>query len=373
MINVKWVGPVFDSSGYASATRSYLKSLLGGFPLNLTVDVKSFESEKTNHGNFEEVIRPHIGKDVGHSIQVTHLTPQNYPSCLDKNPNVYNVVYTTWETDTLPDDWVPLINLADEVWVPSKWNKDVFKRSGVSKRIEVIPHIIEPYDGDAAKIVLRADPDTFLFYSVFQWIERKNPLTLLRAYLTEFNADENVCLILKTYRLNTSPAERKIIIEDIKQVKQGLQLSEFPPISFLPGLLSSGQMKYLHKKCDCFVLPHRAEGFGIPHAEAMAYGKPVITTDYSGNLDFCNSENSYLIDSRNTVVCNMMFPGYTGKMNWGDPSVVHLKQLMRRVYENQLEAKKRGEFAKDYVTSAFSSEKIGQLMFEHFQRIANGK
>ena len=48
--------------------------------------------------------------------------------------------------------------------------------------------------------------------------------------------------------------------------------------------------------CDCYVSLHRSEGLGLTMAEAMALGKPVIATGYSGNLHFMTPENSYLVD-----------------------------------------------------------------------------
>ena len=50
--------------------------------------------------------------------------------------------------------------------------------------------------------------------------------------------------------------------------------------------------------CDCYVSLHRSEGFGLTLAEAMAYGRPVIATAYSGNLDFMDEHNSYLVPFR---------------------------------------------------------------------------
>ena len=90
--------------------------------------------------------------------------------------------------------------------------------------------------------------------------------------------------------------------------------------------------------CDCYVSLHRAEGFGLTMAEAMAIGKPVIATGYSGNVDFMNAENSYLVDyeiGRVGPECEI----YPPEGEWAEPSVEHAAELMRHVYENPQEAR----------------------------------
>ena len=96
--------------------------------------------------------------------------------------------------------------------------------------------------------------------------------------------------------------------------------------------------------CDCYVSLHRAEGFGLTMAEAMAIGKPVIATGYSGNVDFMNNENSYLVDytiGRVGPDCEI----YPPEGEWADPSIEHAAELMRRVFSEPAEAAAKGERA----------------------------
>lgn len=370
MIPLRWIGPVFDTSGYASATRGYLRGLIESKEFDLSVGAVTFEKEKTTHGNFTDLVKPVLNREIEFDIQVTHLTPENYPGVRNKDA-LYNIAYTVWETDRLPHSWVELCNLMDEIWVPSEWNVEVFRKSGVTKHIHVVPHIIEVKENvPTQKVSLGVDDDTFVFYSIFQWIERKNPIALLKAYLTEFTADEKVCLALKSYRVNATAQEQSLIKQEIARVKKALNMpTAFPEMRFFGKLLTAEQMAGFHDRGDCFVLPHRGEGFGIPHAEAMALGKPVIATGYSGNLEFMNKENSYLVDHQLTPVCNMIFPNYFGYMNWAEPSVSHLRALMREVYEHQQEAKKVGERGKQDVSERLSRTRIVQNIVDRVKQI----
>ena len=370
MLNCKWTAALLDSSGYGMASRHYVEALINSQQVDLTLNIATFENERTYHGKIQEAMIPLTGRSLDYKIQVIHLTPENYP--IHHEEGKYNIGYAAWETSNLPLQWPSLCNTLDEIWVPSEWNKKVFQNSGVKKPIYVIPHCITvpnikgllPLDGDI-------DPELFVFYSIGQWIERKNFIGLLRAYLTEFKVNEKVGLIIKSYRLGTSPEEQNIIKQDVKNVKLGLNLKHYPQLYFFGNLMTYEQIIQLHLRGDCFVLPHREEGFGVTIAEAMLLVKPVITSAYGGNLDFTNNKNSYLIDCRETPVTNMIFDVYNGHMVWGDPDLMHLRKLMRRVFENQEEAKKKGKKARQDIVKNYNQKTISSIIINRLTEIQN--
>lgn len=370
-VALKWVSAVFDSSGYGAASRGYIDALLDTGQVDLTIGAVTFEQQRTTHTRFHNRVKNLIDKPLPHKIQVSHLTPENFPT--HKGKGVYNVAYTAWETSKLPNSWVPLINLMDEVWVPSTWNKEVFEESGVKIPVVVIPHVIPMPDiSDARTPDVAVADGTYIFYSIFQWIERKHPVGLLKAYLTEFGPHEKVALAIKSYRLDSSAKEQQVIKDDISRLKKSLQLTEYPQILFFGNLLPSEYMKGLHNRCNCYVQPHRGEGFGIPIAEAMAYGKPTIATGYSGVMEFMNKENSFPVGYFETPVNNMIFPNYTGHMNWAEPNLLEVRKYMRWCFENQNEAKKVGEKGKQYIKEHFSSKVIGNMIVQRLLEIEKG-
>jgi len=369
VIPVRYVSAALDSSGYANAARNYIDALLSTNSVDLSIGLASFEQNKTNHGSIQDKILSLVNYENNHRIQIIHLTPENFPNWINKNK--YNIGYTVWETDKLPVNWVHLCNMLDEVWVPSEWNVKIFKNSGVTKPIYCIPHCIQiPENQDHVQpLSIGNDPSTFIFYSVFQWIERKNPIALLKAYLTEFKKEENVCLALKTYRINDTPAEQDLIKKDIAAIKKSLHFEEFPLMYFFGNLFTADNMKALHKRGNCFVLPTRAEGFGIPQAEAMSWGKPVISTSFSGQKEFMNVENSYLIDYQLTPCSGMIFGNYDGSMTWSDPNIMHLRKLMRQVFVHQEEARQKGKLAQQTIQDKYSRDIIGKLMLKRLREI----
>ena len=373
MIKLRYVGAVADNSGYADAARNYIASLLSTGEVDLTVKTASFEHQKTSHGALADKIQTLIDKNVNYNIQIVHLTPENYPAFRD--PKAYNIAYTVWETDRLPDNWVDLCNMMDEIWVPSEYNIEIFKRSGVVKPIIKIPHaIVKPaVPSSSQHIKMSINDDDYIFYSIFQWIVRKNPVGLLEAYLTEFKPEEHVCLCLKTYRLDSSPKEQDIIKKDIANIKASLNLRAYPPILFFGNLFPVEMMDAFYSKGHCFISPHCSEGFGITPANAMLYGKPTIATRYSGNLDVMNDTNSYLIDYQMSPVSKMLFSNYHGLMNWAQPDISHLKQLMREVYTNREQAAARAALGKMEIENNYNYEKIGQLMLNRLKQILSDK
>jgi len=112
----------------------------------------------------------------------------------------------------------------------------------------------------------------------------------------------------------------------------------------------------MHLQHDCFVLPTRAEGFGFPYIESMMIGNPTMGTNYSGNLEFMNKENSYLIDYQLEPVSNMRNLGhwYTGDMRWASANVAQLADTMKEVYDNQDSAKEKGLSARKNIMSHMS-------------------
>jgi len=77
------------------------------------------------------------------------------------------------------------------------------------------------------------------------------------------------------------------------------------------------------------VLAAHGEGWGLPLMEAMAMELPTIATNWSGNTEFMNEENSFLVSVEEMVAAS------TEGHQWAKPSVVDLRKQMREVYANR--------------------------------------
>src|SRR5262249_53216336 len=187
-----------------------------------------------------------------------------------------------------------------------------FRDSGVSQPIHVIPLGVDP---DHFNPRIQGHPLTglYTFLSIFEWGERKAPELLLRAFNEEFAASEPVILLVKAG--NQDPevdVRRHIAAMDLDPAGGRIHFSLNQTI---PGY----QLGVLYRSADCFVLPTRGEGWGLPVLEAMACGLPVIATDWSAHRDFMTSENAYPLPVEELVPAQAKCPYYSG-FRWAEPS-----------------------------------------------------
>ena len=113
--------------------------------------------------------------------------------------------------------------------------------------------------------------------------------------------------------------------------------------------------------CDCYVSLHRSEGLGLTMAEAMALGKPVIATGYSGNLEFMDESNSYLVPYELVDVPTDWW-AYAPGATWAAPNPDAAARLMRHVWEHPDEAYALGERARDELVERFSVRRTAEFI-----------
>lgn len=263
-----------------------------------------------------------------------------------KNLGTYKVGYTMLEVDGIPKEWVWQANRMDEVWVPSRFNQTTFKNSGVQVPIYVMPLGV---DTNYFNPEIRAKrlSDRFTFLSVFEWSERKGAAILAKAYVEEFSEHENVLLVFDIMdRTGSENARQEILSWKLR--------SGSPPIIVsVNRTIPRYQMGCLYRSADCFVLPTRGEGFGLPIIEAMACELPVIATEWGGHTDFFGPKTGFPVHFERLIPAVSKNPYYAG-LNWAEPSVSHLRTQMRYVYEHAEEAREIAHRGRLLVSTHFT-------------------
>ena len=257
------------------------------------------------------------------------------------------VGWTMLEVTGLPAEWVDGCNAMDEVWVPASFNVETFRRSGVHVPVRVMPLGVD-VDYFHPEITGFRPTDRFTFLSVFEWGERKGAEILLRAFSEEFDQSDDVTLMLSVY--NRDPG-----VHVYDQVAQLNLRPTAPIVILLNAEFTPYQMGSLYRSADCFVLPTRGEGWGMPVLEAMACGLPSIATDWSGPADFLHEGVGYPLQVRAMVKAVAKCPYYTG-FDWAEPDIDHLRSLLRHVYEHPEEARAKGLAAAGEVASRYTLE-----------------
>eukprot|EP01018_Ginkgo_biloba_P012276 Gb_00702 [translate_table: standard] len=393
---VLWMAPFLSGGGYSSEAWSYVAALEATksiprlrilqhgdleslqFWAGLPDDTKAL-ALKLYGGNFQ----------LNETVVICHSEPGAwYPPLFETTPcppsgydePLYVIGRTMFETDRVNPEHVKRCNKMDSVWVPTDFHVKTFIRSGIlpSKVVKMVqsvdvdffnPDIWQPLSlpaerrlfgpmlSDKVKFLPR---DAFIFLSIFKWEWRKGWDVLLKAYLQEFSAEDNVVLYILTNPYHTDRNFDGKLTYFVKN--SGLQepLQGWPAVHLSDAHIPQYDLPRLYKAAAAFVLPSRGEGWGRPHVEAMAMSLPIIATNWSGPTEYLTEDNSYPLplDGMSEVM-EGPFQGHF----WAEPSPHKLRQLMRRVFSNPKEARSKGIQARQDMVMQFSPAVVAKQEF----------
>jgi glycosyltransferase involved in cell wall biosynthesis len=366
-------GQIYDSSGYSSEARGVVFGLnraripIRFEPVVLQDDVRGLLTS----GEREELeALKHQRIDLARSVYFQHYPAHDFNLALRGRHRVGRTMY---ESDSLPDGWLPYCLAMDEVWVPSTFNCQTFAAAGMPPdRLRALP-------GGVNTTVFRPGSEPlpiperrgFNFLSIFEWIQRKGPDVLLRAYLSEFKSNEDVTLILKTYGYPDPNMELLPRLAYFVERNMGMRLEDAPTVILLtPDVLSGTEIPRLYASADAFVLPTRGEGWGRPYMEALACECPVIATRWGGQMDFLHEGISDLLDYELVPVPGDTDSQLSAGHRWAEPSVEHLRQLMRSVFEHREESKQKAVLGRAEMVDKWDWDKvIGERWVPEFERL----
>jgi glycosyltransferase involved in cell wall biosynthesis len=276
------------------------------------------------------------------------------------------IAFWWWELlDALPDSWRSAFDHLDEIWVGSEHVlKAVAPHSPlpvVNVRLPVTVPPPAPLDAHALGL-----PDGFVFlffFDFFSGMGRKNPVGLIRAFRDAFAPGSGVSLVIKSTNGDSFP-ER---VELLRETAAG-----HPDVHLLEGYLEPRARAAMLAHADCYVSLHRSEGFGLPLAEAMFLGKPVIATAYGGNLDFMNRDNSWLVE-HGTAQVGDSGALYPSEAVWAEPDLEQAGRAMREVVAAPADAAARAARGGADIRRTHSITVVGELMKRQLERGPTGR
>ena len=275
----------------------------------------------------------------------------------------YNIGFWAWELPIFPPGWLYAFSLFDEIWTYSNYCAEAIAPVSPVPVIKMMSSLEFP-EPSFEREALGLPQDKFIFLFMFDFhstIGRKNPFATLEAFKRAFaQSNEDVLLVLKFSNGNFFPKER----DQLKAQAAGW------PVHFIDGHLKREELHALVANCDCYVSLHRAEGFGLTMAEAMYYGKPVIATGYSSNMEFMNVGNSFPVKYDIVTLTEDYGPYFKGNY-WADPSIDHAASLMQYVFENPQEAQQVGARAAQEIKSLLSPQLLGTKIKNRLEIIRN--
>jgi len=363
-MRIYWVGPV-GLTGYGRITNFVLPKLSElGVDIHLDLayqnEISSMSQELFKFYNPTDINQ--LDADV--SIRLSIANPSDAMSFHGNK----RVIFTMLEVDKIPPFWVKALNTLDQVWTPSKWGKKVFKSSGVKRPVKVVPlgvdlNIFNPY-----RDPLVQKEDNFRFLFVGKWETRKGVDILVKAFSDEFKQNEKVELMLvcgtaKWFQPNFNIFNELLSLR-LPQDRAGLKIVE----GIIPKYEDMGR---IYTSADCFVAPTRGEGWNLPLLEAMATRLPCISTNWSGQTEFINDKNCYLLNDFTLVSASgkqQLSNIFLQFGKWAEPNPEELKEKMRYVFDNQNEAKKKAK--KAYNTAKkFTWENTANIIYKHLMKM----
>lgn len=282
----------------------------------------------------------------------------------------YNIGWWPWELPVWPNDWAIVFDLVDEVWAATTFTQQmyIYATKYTLHQPPIVKLMPMPASVDRVKKIERTDLglplEKFLFLYVFDsksYIARKNPLATVNAFREAFDrSDETVGLVLKTMNADVEATSWKKFVAECEADGRIVVIDQTMDRESVLGLI---------EKCDVYISLHRSEGLGRTLAEAMLFGKPVIATNFSGNVDFLAEETGYPVEWVPRYVANGEYPYVTESDQawWADPKIKSAAHCMKLVKSNILDLsfkKNIQRHAREFFSPITSGERISKRLNE---------
>jgi len=387
--------PIDTYSGYGSRSRDLVKTIIESDKYDVKIIPQRWGNTAWGY------IKDHSEK-WGFLEQYLYKQPQ-----LDKQPDIwaqitvpnefqpvgkYNIGITAgMETTGVHHTWVEGVNRMNLTLVPSEHSKTTFLNSvfqqqnqqgqvvgeiKVNKPIEVLFEGVDldTFVSKKGNFPLEIKED-FAYLCVGHWLQgdfgedRKNIAYTIKAFLEVFkNKKKAPALILKTPVGNSSYMGRDELVKRVEQLKSSVNTTRLPSIYILNGDLSEEQLNelYNHPKVKAFMMFTKGEGYGRPLLEFSLSKKPILTTNWSGHVDFLKKDFCCLVNGelKNVHPSAAQKDMILQEFQWFTPNDGEVGFYIKDVYENY---KKYQELAKRqayYSKENFSLSKMGEKLME---------
>jgi glycosyltransferase involved in cell wall biosynthesis len=287
------------------------------------------------------------------SLFVLPLEPSAL-NLLKKAPGRHLILYPYWELIRIPESCMEPLSWCDEFWAPSSFIQEML--DPLDKPITLIPQPVKiPLESEINPLPADSDLFTVLtYFDIDSYHARKNPMASVKAFQAAFPKEVDVRLIVKLRGSNSKQEIRK----KLRIAAQG-----DPRIVIIDKTISRTEIERLILGCNAFISLQRSEGFGFGPAEALASGKPVITTCYGGVTDFIHNDTAYPVGFDLVSVKRGEYPEWKNQV-WADPFIADAVDALRFIRNNPNCAAAKGRAGRAWMIKYHSIEAVGKLIKE---------
>jgi len=392
MIKVLLRAPLLTNSGYGIHSRQLFSWLSERSDIDLTVECVQWGrtswilDEDQENGIYKKIMhhsKP-IDKAGGYDISFQVQLPDEWDASIaKKNIGVTAVV----ETDKCSHEWIDTCNKMDAVIVPSKFTKNVLRRSGViTTELFVIQEwfnrdiinnsLVAKTQNDLRYAKIKKDFNVLVVGTLTSNIaldDRKNLNNTIKWLCEEFKDDEDVGIVLKTSFGKGTSSDRKMCIDYLENALKEYRSGSFPSFYFLHGNMKKEEMAALmrHNKIKLYASATRGEGYGLPLIEAAVAGVPIVATNWSGHLEFLQKENFGTVNYELVEIQESKVDGRIFKkgFRWADPNEDSFKSEVRKVYDDYGTAKDKAKLMKKHIQFNFNSAVIKNKYNEFLESV----
>lgn len=274
----------------------------------------------------------------------------------------YNIAYWLWELEEFPEEWMSCIDTVDEIWTPAEFVSESIRKK-TNKPVLTMPYGMElDMDHLLERSYFGLPEGMFLFLMMYDFHsvnERKNPRGVIEAYKCAFDGkEEGIGLVLKINHL-AEPKE----LEELKR-----ELDGYSNLFFITDNMNRNEVESLIAAADVLISLHRAEGFGLPLAEAMYLGTAVIATNWSASAEFMNEECACLVDYKLALLKEDIGP-YRKGSRWADADIGQAAEYMKQLVENKEFFSNKVNAGKQYIRKYLDRNKMAAKMSDRIKDI----
>lgn len=360
-INV--VGYLHAESGVGEGARSSVRAALAA-----GVPVSAIDFRTGCPSRMEERLPEGVQTGERYSSTLVHVNADEVPTVFLELGRAFferhhTIAFWNWELPEFPSRWAPHAAIFSEIWTPSAFVRDAVAGS-VSVPVHCVPFCVElPAAPRLTRGELGLPERGVVFLAMFDAlsiVERKNPLTAWRAFSqAAVGSGVEARLVVKVVNAGSGHPVLQTLRDEARRD---------PSLVLLEQYLDRPGLTALMAGCDCFVSLHRSEGFGLPLLEAMALGKPVIATGWSGNVDFMTADNSLPVGYRLRSIEETCGP-YERGQRWAEPDLDHAAECIRRLLRDPDLGRSIGGRARQDVATAYSAAAVGARIRDRLRAV----